>query len=452
MRVWHPEVHRLFGERLHYYLLTVRPFNAEEFRKKIEQFKVEKAIGGFCYYEVFGAFDIVLRVWVPAKTDEDKFIDELRVYVPEIDRAIPFRITDIASYWCRDIDLKSYNVAALNRVTVDRVRGIQNGNKSRDGDEFKKNGLLTEIEPSANVKFFITLSNPQPVARNVEERFQRELTTIINSYRPPANQLLRVSMYFGYGFAWALIKAETPAENYFLVGNIIEELNRKLFGISFFTTTYLATGTSNSEVDDISHSSLTAAHGFDLKVARLLPEFYNTEMPSPLQTAIVHWVQNHVKIDSLKENQRALIGRALSGIVAQDEKVVFAALQDFFVGQERFLRANWQKFVEARLGNKAQEVLRAVHVPQGESSKMFALGVLCNICAEVIKQSSAETEKRELASGWHAVANLRNQVAHGACEPLKDWPEMLSILLESFSKLDDLETVIRNAAEGKTPP
>lgn len=448
MRVWHPEVHTLFGERLHYYLLTVRPFNADGFRKKIQEFRLKESIGGFCYYEVFGTFDVLLRVWVPANRDEDKFVDNLRQYVPEIDKAIPFRVTDIASYWFRDEDRKKYNVGMLDRVTVDRVREIQNGNKSGNADQFKENGLLSEVDPTANaIKFFVALSNLQPGARIVEERFQRELTTIIDSYRSSANKLSRVSVYFGYGFAWALIKAETLPENYFVVGSIVGDLNRKLYGISFFTATYLTIGTNHFETDDISNLSLTAAHGFNLKVARLLPVFYNTEMPGHLQTSIVRWVQEHDQIDRLNEDQRALIARALSGVVVQDEKSVLAALQDYFVDQERFLRANWQRFVESRLGsNRTTEVLRAVHIEKGVSSKMFALGELCTICGEVIRQTSNDAEKNELASGWQEVANLRNQVAHGACEALQDWPQMLSILLVSFSKLDHLASVIRNTA------
>ena len=452
MRLWHPEVHTLFGERLHYYLLTVRPYNAEDFRKKVDSFRTKEAVGGFCYYEVFGTFDIVLRVWVPANRDEDKFIEKLREYIPEIDRAVPFRITNMPTYWCRDEDLQGYNASMLNRVTVERVREIQNGQNSGDVEQFKKCKLLAEVKPSHDViKFFVALSNPQPVARHIEERFQRELTEIITNYsNPPANQLLRVSTYFGYGFAWALIKAETPVSNYFLVGKIIDELNKKLYAFSFFTTTYLATGTTYFEMDDISNSSLAAAHGVNLKVARLLPEFYNTEMPDDLRNAIVHWIQDHDQIDKLKDGQRALISRALSGVVSNGEKVVLGALQDFFVDQERFMRANWQRFLESRLGpNKIADVLRAVHIEKGVSSKMFALGELCNICAEVIRQASKGGEETELSSGWQEVANLRNQVAHGACEPLKDWPQMLSILLESFSKLEHLEDVIRDITTTK---
>src|SRR5580704_19181378 len=101
MRIWLPEVHELFGDRLHYYLLTVRPFD-ERFRANMEAFKNDQHIGGFCFYEVFGSFDVILRVWIPANGVEDKFIDNLRKVVPQIERAIPFRVTDIPKYWLRD--------------------------------------------------------------------------------------------------------------------------------------------------------------------------------------------------------------------------------------------------------------------------------------------------------------------------------------------------------------
>jgi hypothetical protein len=448
MRIWHPEVHTLFGEHLHYYLLTLRPFNPEMFRKKMESFRKEQSIGGFSYYEVFGAFDIILRVWIPATQEEDKFVNDLRKYLPEIERAMPFRITEIQSYWCRDEDLCGYNANMLDRVTVNRVREIQNGHKSQDADDFKKGGLLAEVEQSKDtVKFFITLSNPQPIARDVEQRFQRELIRVVDSFREPANQLQRVSTYFGYGFAWVLIKAETLPQNYFLVGKLIDDLNEKLWG--FVTTTYLATGLRHAESDDISNLSLSTASGYDLKIARLLPDFYDTQMGENLQRVIISWVREHDEIEGLKEDHRALVVRALSGVITGDEKAILAAFQDFFIDQERFLRKNWRRFVSAKVGDsKVKEVLRAAKIPEGE--RMLALGELCNIYAQAIRQSSNEPANGVLVTGWEAVANLRNVVAHGACNALDEWEEMLSTLIIAFSKLDHLEKAIQ-AAIGASP-
>lgn len=452
MRIWHPEVHALFGERLHYYLLTLRPFRVEEFKVKIDAFRTTNGIGGFYWYEVFGGFDVILRVWLPSNL-EDKFIDLLRGQIPEIERVIPFKVTRISRYWLSEEVLKGSQQDVLNQVTVEGVRSIQSGKSLEQIDAFVKAKLVTEVERTGNVKFFIALSNPQAATRSAEDRFQKELAIVVENYKSPTNQLLRASIYIGYGFAWALIKAETTPENYFLIGKIVNDLNQALQGHSFFTTTYLTTGPNFYESDDVSSSSLTLAGGFDLSVARLLPNFYKLEIPEALRDVIVSWVKETRSIAKLSEQQKELIARSLHGVIAQNERAVLSPIQEYFVDQERYLRGKWAQFASKQLGkNKIPDVLRAAGIPEGANSKFFALGDMCKIVAETIHRSSQQQDSKELTVGWQDVANLRNIVAHGACEPLEEWPTMLNGLIRSFSKLDLLRMNINTALDGHERP
>ena len=446
MRIWHPEVHGLFGERLHYYLLTFRPFKVEDFKIKIEAFRSQQGIGGFYWYEVFGGFDVILRVWVPSD-HENNFADLLREKIPEIERVIPFKVTHISRYWLAEDELKCSQKDVLNQVTVERVRNIQTGKSPEQVETFVKAKLLAEVEQSRNLRFFVVLSNPQAVTRAAEERFHKELTDTIDKYKSSQNQLSRASIYFGYGFAWALIKAETTPDNFFIIGKIVNDLNQALQGFGFFTTTYLTTGPNFFECDDISNSSLTLAGGFDLAVARLLPSFYKLEVEEDLRSQIIRWVKDARDLEKLPDQHKELIARALLGVIAQNEKAVLSPLQEYFVDNERYLRAKWPQYVNRQVGGKkTPEVLRAVGIPEGANLKFFALGDMCNILAEVIRRT--QPDKKELIGGWQHVANLRNIVAHGACEPLRDWPEMLKVLILSFFKLDLLKATIDTQPAG----
>jgi hypothetical protein len=451
MRIWHPEVHALFGERLHYFLLTLRPFKIEAFKESIETFRISNGIGGFYWYEVFGGFDVILRVWLPANL-EDKFVDLLRGQIPEVERVIPFKVTRISRYWLSEEAFKGSPSDVLNQVTVDGIRAVQAGKPSEQLDAFLKAKLLVEVEESRCVKFFIALSNPQAVTRSAEESCQKQVGEIINAYRSSGNQLRRASIYFGYGFAWALIKAETPPENYFLVGKIVNDLSQALQGHGFFSTTYLTTGPNFFESDDVSTSSLTLAGGFDLSVARLLPNFYKTDIPEALRNVIVGWVKDTQGIEKLPEHHRELIARALNGVIAQNERAVLSPIQEYFVDQERYLRGKWQHFVSKQVGSKkTPDVLRAAGISEGANPKYFTLGDMCTIVAKTIVMSGKPRENY-LVSGWQDVANLRNIVAHGACEPLEEWPPLLNGLIQSFSKLDLLKVNIETALDGHERP
>lgn len=85
--------------------------------------------------------------------------------------------------------------------------------------------------------------------------FQTRLQTVLREYSTQKN-LQRVSLYFGFGIGWALIKAEAFKEDYFLIGEIINKLNKELLHWGFSTTTYLATEPAHFESDNISEDSL----------------------------------------------------------------------------------------------------------------------------------------------------------------------------------------------------
>ena len=442
MLIWHPEVHTTFREQLHYYVVTARPYSPDEFRQKMLDFQKKERIGGFCAYEVFGAFDIVLRVWLPLDKLET-FDDELRKSAPEIDKIIPFRVTDSSAYWARDEGMSEFKEKALGQITAEHVRHVQNGNHLDLVETYKSSGLLADIEQPKHIKFFIALSNPHAVARTAEASFRNELREIVRAYTTPTN-LSRISIYYGFGFAWALIKAETPPDNFFVIGDIVYNLNKKLFPHGFFTTTYIATGAESIETDAISEKSLLSAQGFDLNAARLVPDLYNYDVPDELVSMIIQWIYQHKQLEKLDDNQKDLIIRCLSGVIHQDEKVIFAALQGFFIDMERYLRARWPQFLGSRLGpNRLKEVLRAAKIPEGTNTKWFALGEVCNICAEIIRQSPADGEAQsQLTSGWQDLASLRNVVSHGSCEPLNDWQKMLNTLLDNFPRVELLKATI----------
>jgi hypothetical protein len=445
MRIWHPKVHELFNERLHYYLLTVRPYDVQEFKRKLIKFKEDKSIGGLYYYEVFGAFDIILRVWLPAQ-EQDRFFQELIKQIPEIDRHFPFRVTDIGAYWCREQQMASFKEEALDQVTVDHIREIQSNTNSLTGGKFGELGLLTSMAPSKDIKVFIFLSNSQPIPRAAEESFRNTLMQILKKFKTGGTNIERESVYYGFGFAWALIKAETPPGNYFLIGNLVDELIKELRPFGFFTNTYLAAADVHLQSDDISPESLIRAEGSDLLSARLLPDLYKQDLNPDLRKKIIAWIQAHRDIESLPITYKSLITRCLAGVIAGNERIVLSTLQEFFVDQERYLRPLWPRILQQILPRITQaEIFQAAGIPREAQPKFLALGQIYSIYAQIYIKGGDPNQSQLLGRGWETLAKLRNLVAHGACDALTDWPEMLDLLVKNFNKVDALKNAIESA-------
>ena len=61
--LWHPQVHRYYNEELYYVALRFAPYR-RDVKEKLRTALDDQGISGCCLYEIFGTYDILLRVWL----------------------------------------------------------------------------------------------------------------------------------------------------------------------------------------------------------------------------------------------------------------------------------------------------------------------------------------------------------------------------------------------------
>lgn len=447
MRIWHPEVHYLFNESLYFYLCVVRrPYISEDFIENVKNFLAKERLAGCCYYELFGAFDILFRIWLPAGS-EVSFQEKLLKEIDNIHQVYPFRVQSIPKYWVKDMKLQKFDPIALDKLNAEMMRSIQKGDAKIDIiNLYKKLDFMEEIEKSENIKAFITItkSNPLPIDRVIEEPLQKLIEDTIE--KDSESDILRSSLYMGYGFAWGLVKIEVSPEKFFSIADFVFELSKKLFGFRVSLTTYINTKSNNYEYDDIGEESLESAIGRNFPVAGIVPELYSRSLkvPKELRESIEKWVYSHVDTRKLNEEESDIIHRYLKGLILKDEDHVYEVLNYFFRKLEKFLRTSWPSFVKARVGKKkVPEILDKAGIPEEKRSKFFALGELFAIYSKAIQMEPKDkSEKKMLVGVWNEIAKLRNKTIHGELEPLSDWQEILNLLINYFPKIQLLKEMI----------
>src|ERR1700741_81302 len=95
---WHYEVHHRFGEQLVFYLLRVRPFEAEIVIDKLTNVLTKHKLESVRVFKVFGANDLLIRAWLHSQVS------------PEF----PEWLRDSLVY---DIGIKTFTVTGLHMIS-----------------------------------------------------------------------------------------------------------------------------------------------------------------------------------------------------------------------------------------------------------------------------------------------------------------------------------------------
>ena len=149
----HPICHFITGERLHYVLLKVKTklFSAGEKIEKVITDQKLKISRSSCAYFIFGDSDVLIRIWA-TETHLDKFKNEIRSQVPEVEDVRVILTDRISTWYQREIENRQGWFESLNEKAVLSI-----------ADHTVPDFLHTEVELKPNpdgVKFFIFIEEP----------------------------------------------------------------------------------------------------------------------------------------------------------------------------------------------------------------------------------------------------------------------------------------------------
>jgi len=253
--VWHPAVHYTFGqETLHYLFLEVRSY-APSFLQHVREIFVSEGIIGFCLYEVFGAEDVLVRVWAR----EDKFERAVRNLLGHPDCLALARLQvqhmGIKYLWAEGFtfsddeyeELQSLLVS-LSQEDLQEIRDTPREDWGLlDGGDIAPRLVVGDISSQNStqntLKFFVVLSLDRPPGRSIDKICDRVLELAV------AADLQRPSLYVLVGMRSFLIKATTTSVH--CVREFVLSLLGEYEASAARSRTYIAADLNAHESDDV---------------------------------------------------------------------------------------------------------------------------------------------------------------------------------------------------------
>ncbi|MEW6619980.1 MAG: ATP-binding protein [bacterium] len=279
MHLWHYDIHKKFNENLLYILLGFLPvYKRDEIFPKIRDFLEGNQISSYCIYEIYGIYDVLLRIWLPQKISPLNFPRELENELKYLycTKAIPFVVKENPIHWKwwsfekkqsdyspspEDIDNLSEDIieeldkGKLPKVTM---KGLEKQNILR---------ILDKKSSDEGIKFFVVI--PPPMVGEwptfaTTQRIIDKLKILLKNIR----EITEPSIYVGSGFAWLLVKGKISFSEYLKLNDFIQEISQT--GVEEFyirAYTYFVTNVTSPyyiEKEGISSLSLVVRKKFEI--------------------------------------------------------------------------------------------------------------------------------------------------------------------------------------------
>jgi hypothetical protein len=248
--VWHHDLHGQSGETLHFvrlYFEPVFPDVVEPLESRLSKLGVTSAH----VYELIGANDLLIRVWLPPKLDVRKFIEELAL--PDLRRADYMRVGRTREHWVlEDSSTEVPKLADISPHLIDEVNEAiyrETPLHRKTLEESVSRGWLgvvhepeEEPEAKAGVKFFISVGASVGSSPSID--FEEVLFRRVRKVLDDAKDLIdRRSIYAGDGFARLLLMGRFSPDRYFeFINRILLQLNDEDMREVFIARTYTALG------------------------------------------------------------------------------------------------------------------------------------------------------------------------------------------------------------------
>ncbi|MFC1929501.1 hypothetical protein ACFLW6_01340 [Chloroflexota bacterium] len=428
--LWHPQVHDFFGENLYYFMLRFKGYNRNHLETLKQQLEKE-GIVGFCLYEVFGEFDILMRIWLTLNGFH--IINRILETFSNL-MAYPFyRIID-QNHWAFTEYPNESNLQELlsNKSIIDTIqRQRSQENTKTIIEQYEKGNVLRYKPRSSGTKFYTTLTFGEngTISRRQEIEIKETMKRIQKDAR--SNQLefkvKELSLYFcEQGIAHVLIKGVTDdvgGVRNLVVNQIIPETR----GLFPETTTFVIAEEDPYESDDISTEALEkySIGTPPLWIQLWFPNFYDIASDtSKLMTVQTILIDNRETIQSISEEHRLqVIKPLLEGVLSGQPENAIASILLWFARTEAFLGneeifIGYLRYLTGGQGKEVQEIhleiKRKLGITKEEiGDKYITLGNKLEKYVEAVKRFTPNAELINITPQPAELTHIRNWFAHG---------------------------------------
>ena len=432
--VWHPLVHRRFSEELHYFLISTTMYSST-FKDQLRRILSDIGATGFCMYEIFGNYDILLRVWL-TNASRPKFV-QYAEDSQDIAGIEEFMVQGFNVLWHESGNtVTAPSEDDLRNLSPDVVQKAQLGQLPRS----KINSLLSRnLLLSRNIafskeeyKFFVLMSYPAGVPVR-----DFEITEYLRQFIGRQEAFEKISAYWGIGFTRYLIKA--VSRNFYDISRFVLALISEFRLMKIQTNTIVVADKEPHESDNITFPRSIAA-GERLTVESLVPELYDQTDINLLEQDLLESKILECK-DAFTNDDDGILHDTFRLIISKNAEELATRLQMYLSGFERFLRDSFTSYTVALCRDASSseavspdKVMRNAYKSRGVSeSKKASLGewielYRCVLTATVSDESNWVAEHNRIlktATTW------RNRFAHADYGDIVcNWNELIDFISE----------------------
>jgi len=208
-----------------YFFVAVKSgYQRDRFFEEFENFCRDSLIVSYKIQEVYGAFDLILRVWFPSRRF-NALAESIKVWLtkrsPNID---VINVSDCSYHWLWDDESEEPNGGPSRTDMEDLLPKVKNG--ALDDAEFvdglKAKGVLRVMDkPKPAIRFLIAISPPSAQISNDAGN------TLIDKVRQEVlktNGLQHVEIYVSDSNTWIIIEASVRFPNYGSISKLVSKL------------------------------------------------------------------------------------------------------------------------------------------------------------------------------------------------------------------------------------
>ncbi len=449
--VWHPWIHDLYGETLHYFLLKVRPtINTIEVIDKLLE---ENNVMGRCLYEVYGTYDYMLRTWLTdnkrasliKKIMGSKYIRTAHEFIAN---------TDSIDFFQDKVD----RIPLIEKATRDYSSEIIRKAKKGDAkilNDLKKDGLIVKLLPATSqprIKFFWLLRCPPAQQPFVVQPLREYLSSFMEQETSAIKEL---SFYLGTGFADFIIKG--VASDYFAIRPFVMEFltSSKAQNFDLGSETLLVTTSdfSDKECDYIDFDIGISTHQRTLIETILGVSDSDIDklhkLPRKDKHAFLEQLEEIYDKNLFSFDDDKILVQMFKAFLTDDNNLIRSALALLFINLERTLRIFFITVMKELYGKTWQEkslteLKRKVGIDDEQKLKSFTIINYVSILGYLDKHHNQHISN-ELGAEWQKnireAAEWRNLFFHGKLDnPIEQWQPLLIMaanLLPIYSRIKE---------------
>jgi hypothetical protein len=216
-------------ERLYFYRLSFAPiYIPHEIQEKLLVIFEGHRVGSYVVYELYGSWDLLIRVWLPSDVSSEEFEQTLKDSLRSVhlNQLTDFAVKDIARHWvwgAGEYPGPDEATLATERPTDSEVAAVNSGNP--EPDLLKRLGdlhIITEAVHTAGLKFAMIVTSPTTELNVAQrDRFQKQLADIVDE--AGERHINDLSLYVGHGqnFGVALIMGRAELRHLDAIGSAL---------------------------------------------------------------------------------------------------------------------------------------------------------------------------------------------------------------------------------------